>query len=592
MTIKKLPEYLINRLKAWEIVERPASIIKEVIENSLDANATKISLNIIDWWKKLIQIEDNWHGIEHLDMDLVLERYATSKIQNEEDLDNIKQYWFRWEALASISEVSRTTIVSKTKESIIWTKINKINSEIIKKTVPTSFDQGTTITIEDLFFNVPARLKFLKSAQTEYFYCYNTFLDIAIHNRNKSFILKKNDKVALDLPEDKSILDRINKIYKKDYSKDLHEVRHETENIFLNWYVSNPNLRFWSGENIKFFVNWRPIQDKTLKRAVMDSYKRQITPWDYPFAIISLDINPEKVDVNVHPRKSEVKFLDTNQIYNLVLSNIQKVLWQNKITEIKQNFWNYSYKENYNKIDFYTSPNTVNHKIDWQKNKSESIFTKQDYWNFFQINHFDNSIKEDTIQNDVVWEYQIVWQIRDSYIVLQNSEKIFYIDQHALAERISFEKMKSQLDPQNKSNKISPKLLLQPISLEIPKIINIESKLEEINKLGFDCGLISDEKIIVYSVPKIFDDYKIDLVKLFYHIFYLDKISFDNILDKIFATKACKTSIKAWQKLSYEQIKNLIKDWFENIKWMFVCQHWRPFFVSIPKKEIDKRFDR
>ena len=214
MAIHKLPDYVINRLKAWEIVERPSSILKELVENSLDAQAQNIEIVINDWWKSFISVQDDWTWIELSDIDLLLERYATSKIQTDEDLYKISSYWFRWEALASISEVSKITIVTKTQYAQIWTKLQKKWWDISSSHIAVSFEHWTIVEVEDLFFNVPARQKFLKSAQTEYFYCYSYFVNVALWHIDKRRTLKKNNRIIFDLkPSD--LIWRINDIYKQ-----------------------------------------------------------------------------------------------------------------------------------------------------------------------------------------------------------------------------------------------------------------------------------------------------------------------------------------------------------------------------------------
>jgi len=602
LAITKLPEHLINRLKAWEVVERPASVLKELMENSLDADANKISVNIEEWWKKLIQIEDDWHGIELSDMELLLERYATSKIKNAEDLLKISSYWFRWEALASISEVSKTTIMSKTAYSEIGTKITKRWQEIVMKHQPVSFDHGTIISIEDLFYNVPARLKFLKSPQTEYYYCYNIFLDMALRHRQKHFILHKNGKLIFDLEPKDNILDRINDLYKKNYSPNLNEIKNQNDYMTIQWFVSDPSLRFWSSENIKIFVNSRPIKDRIIHKAMMDAYHRQISPGEYPFALIMIDIHPEQVDVNVHPKKTEVKFANPKDLYQIIFNAIQNTLGEHKIWQVnststtnfqtsiwfKKGFIANPNQFSFNQIDQNTN-NISQPFLNQNQSKQPSINTQRSFWEI-------DKVSEEIFQNDILWEYQLIWQIRNSYIAIQNSENIFYIDQHALAERIAFEKMKSDVSTINNwdttTSLLLPELLLTPLSIEIWWLQNINSKIEQLNNLWFDTSLLWENKLVIYAVPQIFVQYKIDFNILFNQILYLENINFDHILDKIFASKACKTSIKAWHKLSSEQMLNLIKDWFKYIEGMFVCQHWRPFFIQIPKTQIDKLFDR
>ncbi len=569
MSIRKLPEYLINRLKAWEIVERPASILKELIENSLDAGALTIKIDIHDGGKSLITIEDDGSWIELSDMDLLFERYATSKIHGEQDLFNLSSYGFRWEALASIAEVSKTTIISKTEYSEIGTKITKSGMDSIVKHQPVGFTHGTLVTIQDLFYNVPARLKFLKSSQTEFFYCYNYIVDIAIMHPDKTFIFKKNDKVVFDLQPRDSLMERIIDIYKKDRSAHIKELDFKSEELSLYGIVGNAQLLFWSAENIKIYVNKRPVQDKIIRKALMDAYYRQITPGEYPLAILMIDAKPSFVDVNVHPRKLEVKFADSRKVYDVVHSNIQNALWEKKISNVSQSFTPLNTPWNVN----IGSSSLLYDQISAQPNITQStMFTTQEPQPF---------------RNDEIGEYKVIGQLWNAYILLESDDAIYYIDQHALAERILFEKIKKSIAEWSSSE-----TLLQPLILEITNIPNLDEKLEEINILGFDVSMIGENKIAIYAVPQIFSVYKIDMEKIFNHILYMETITFNYILDKIFATHACKVSIKAGDRLSFPEMINLVKDGFVHIPWLFVCQHGRPFFVKTEKKDIDRLFDR
>lgn len=628
MAIQKLPEYIINRLKAGEVVERPASVIKELTENSLDAGATELEIHIKNWGKSFLSVKDNGSGIELSDMDLLLERYATSKIKDDKDLQNISSYGFRGEALASISEISKISITSKTKYAQIASKLQKRGAEIAVSHHPHNIEQGTEVIVEDLFFNVPARLKFLKSAQTEYYYCYNLFIELALYHFDKSFKLFKDDKLIFDLQSEENILPRINAIFKKDRTEKLLPISYTNENIALNGIIGDPSLRFWSGENIKIFVNSRPVQDKIIKRAIMDSFRRQITPWEFPLAVLFIQTTGTFVDVNVHPRKMEVKFIDSQQVFHAVTTAIKTAFAENKISHsqgidpnhfypnngnpsfqntqqstqqnIQQNnYQNYWYKNN---KPYYSNPNPQQHY------SSENLFWSQEWTtNLRGTSTFESNIPQEVFSNSEIGEYQIIGQIWNSYIILQANEALYYVDQHALAERIAFEKMKKMyhietnneevpITKREKEDSISPWLnpepLLNPLKYELSNIPNLEQKIEELNHIGFDCALISENKLVVYSIPKIFVIYPIDLEKLFNQVLYLEQITFDIFLDNIFATKACKTSIKAGHKLSFEQMAQLIKDGFEHIEWLFVCQHGRPFFIQIDKKNIDKLFDR
>ncbi len=590
MAIAKLADYVINRLKAWEVVNRPSNVLKELVENSIDAWATSLEINIVDWGKNLISVQDNWEWIQLSDMDLLLERYATSKLKTDEDLLSLSSYWFRWEALASIAEVSKITVLSKTAYSEIGTKLTKRWTEKIVNHQPVPFENGTVITVEDLFYNVPARLKFLKSTQTEFYYCYNYFVDVALWHHDKDFIFKKNDKVVFDLKATDDLIDRINEIFKKDWKNNLKTLDYADDDLTITWVVSDPTIRFWSSENIKIYVNSRPIQDKIIYKAIMDAYNRQISPWEFPFVVLKLDIKPELIDVNVHPSKLQVKFVDSQKIYQLVYNSVYKCLSDNKITSVVHDFiWSENSGNTQNYYNKTPWQNVFLGSRDFNKKSEDNIFwfQEQKIKGFPLSNNqtFDFYDDSKTYSNPDIWDYQIVWQLWNTYIVLQSNDALYYIDQHALAERIAFENMK-------KATSLKKELLLQPVKFSVTDIPDLQEKITQLNELWFDCSLLSENVMVVYAVPNIFITYPVDLETLFNYVLYLEDINFNHVLDGVFATKACKTSIKAWHKLSYEQMANLVKEWFDSIEGMFVCQHWRPFFVKIEKGSVDKMFDR
>ena len=568
-TIHKLPPYLINILKAWEIVERPASVIKELIENSLDAWANNILVEIKNWWKDFIKVEDDWSWIIKEDLPLSIERYATSKIKDENDLQSINSYWFRWEALAAISEVSRFKIISKfieSEENIAFQLI-KENNKIDIKPIWVNFDHWTQVIVEDLFYNTPVRRKFLKSSKTEEKYIREIFLNFAIVNFDKNFKLKIDWKVVYNLFWKESLMDRIYEIYPNQWHKHFKIVENWWWDYNIYWVISDSSLTFLSPDNIKIFVNKRPITDKIIKKAILEAYYRQLPHGEYPFAILFLEINPRLLDVNVHPRKLEVKFLDSGSVYNFVYKSIVTIFETDKISS--SNLSVYAFKS--------TSFNFWNNlDLDFSKN----IFVNRslDTYNKKEINIRDFNLR-------------IIWQLRNTYIILEDNDNMYIVDQHALAERVKFEKLKKDwLDW-----KVNSYILLNPLNIDIWKNVDfLDKKIEKLSNLGFDIWWLWWNKIVVYSVPEVLNIYKIDLNLLIPKLLDLDieEISLEKVLDQIWATKACKTSIKAWQKLSYQEMENLIKEWFEYIKGQFVCQHWRPSFVKIPKNNIEDMFDR
>lgn len=606
MSIHKLPDFVINRLKAWEVVQRPASLLKELVENSLDAGATELIITINDGGKSFLSLQDNGCGIELSDMDLLLERYATSKIDSEQDLFSLKSYGFRGEALASIAEVSKISVLTKTKYAEIWTKLVRRGNENVIKHLGVPFEHGTLITVEDLFYNVPARLKFLKSAQTEFYYCYNYFVDIALYHYDKAFILKKNDKLVFDLKPARDLQSRILDIFKKDWWEKLIPLTQKFEKLEISGVISDASLRFGSGENIKIYVNERPIQDKIIRKALMDAYVRQITPGEYPLAILMFKIDPSEVDVNVHPAKLQVKFADSQMIYQVVYQTISELLGKHKIWFVGSEF--FQWKGTASSSSFAQSSAFPSQKPDFsaflaaegkegqksdflspwiggRKAENEALFG---LWGS-QISQFGSLDAEHNQEqfyfHKDIGEYQILGQLWNMYIALQADTALYLIDQHALAERIAFEKMKTSQD-------LTPESLLQPLKFEVTQIIHLEQKIEELNQLGFEISLLSENVIVIYAIPKVFVQYPVDMWVLLNYVLYLEEITFDHLLDGVYATKACKASIKAGHKLSYLQMQQLVQDGFEFIPGMFVCQHGRPFFVKMDKKHIDGLFDR
>lgn len=583
MAIQRLPQYLINKLKAGEIIERPASVVKELIENSVDAGATSILLEIRDGGNTLIKVEDNGSGILAQDIDLAIDRYATSKIIDEQDLLNISTYGFRGEALASISEVSKFKIQTKTADVQIGDEITKIWKDIFKKNIPLDKEHWTKIFVEDIFFNTPVRKKFLKSAITEYRYIYEIFVNFALVNYNINFKLIKDDKLILDLPAKDDHFSRIFDIYKKDREKHIKIVEKQDKNFQIYWVISDASLSFPSPDNIKIFVNKRIINDRIIKKAIIEAYYRQIAVWSYPLATIFWEINPELVDVNVHPRKIEVKFLDPNSIYNFTKQAIEQTLSKDKFSSGTFQSLVTNTSSDFGFKDQYKSQNT---QQQWWLDldiRPQILWNSQDGFN--NLLNFENSLDSGVNDNSTT---KILWQIWDSFIVIEDGDFLYFVDQHVIAERILFDQMKRETSEKG----LHAEILLDPITIDISKNIDISTKLESLNQLWFDVSLFGENKIILYAVPNIFVKYKIDLDILINKIIYLENINLDIVLDQIFATKSCKAAIKAGEKLNFEQMKRLIQDWLQKIDGMFVCQHGRAGVIKIPKQDIEKLFGR
>lgn len=596
MSIKKLPQHVINKLKAWEIVERPMAVVKELVENSLDAWATSLKVTIEKWGKKLIKIQDNGEWISKDDLLLTIERYATSKIAQMEDLEHIMSYGFRGEALASISEVSIFRIQTKTKDSPIWYELYRSGSHFQIKEIPFATEHGTIVIVEDLFHMIPVREKFLKSDTTERWYIRKLLHEYAMLHFEKQWTIIKDGKNNLTLQPATSVWERLLWLTKPSWSENLKEVAYKDEQLNLYGLVWDASLHFPTWQYVHIFVNERPVEDKLIKKALMQAYQRQIVPWSYPFACLFIDIDPSLVDVNVHPRKMEVKFLDPWSMFTRVKESVQSAIGATKV--------NYAaFTKTPVQSGWLTRQELTWLKDIWSFVKAWKNQTGTGWLtSMFDVSDFstDSDRPQLLLDGDPI---QIIGQLRSSYIVAQWVEDVYYIDQHAVAERIAFEKMKNQW----KEEWFTQEVLLQPLSIQPPKDVDVDVLLPLVQTLGFDISWLSESTLVVYAVPRVFVNHQMDieLISQFirptaqsFHDAWKelsDDVQYEFfalMLDEIAWMKACKAAIKAWQSLNRLEMEQLLRDANTHISGMFVCQHGRPSVVRVRKSEVEKLFER
>ncbi len=584
MPIRVLPNHIINKLKAGEIVERPASICKELIENALDAHASHIVVSILWWWKDRIQVEDDGVWISQADIPLTLTRYATSKIVDENDLYSLSTYWFRGEALASISEVSQVTIMTKTSQDMIASKLSNATWGISVVPVPVAGKQGTTVIIENLFYNVPVRQKFLKSSQTEYFYCYDVFLWYALMHWDKHWVLQKDMKTVYDLPICTDFIERFRQLFKDERVEHIRILDFDNDALRMYWVFSDAALSFGSPEHIKIYVNQRPVQDRILKKAIMQAYDRQLAGGLYPLAFLFVDISSDAVDVNVHPRKQEVRFADPGSMYQCVLQAVRQALGDQKIMQVDESQLKQLASSSFTHHSLH-SPVTDSYV--WAGARLPFSYEPQISLGVWSQDSEDRLISFSEENASIPLQWRIIWQLRDMYVLLEDNDFLYVVDQHALAERIAYERMRTYSAETNTSHQ-----LLQPVSISTSPAFPSEQYETILSSLWFDVSLLSSNQIAIYSIPTFFADYADDLEYVVRMIMTLGNPTFEKISDTLYAEKACKTSIKAWQRLYPQEMQSLIKQWLETIPWMFVCQHGRPFMWRFDKWDMDTLFHR
>ena len=611
--IKVLSSQISNMIAAGEVLERPSSAVKELVENSIDAGADRIIVEIENGGKTMIKVTDNGCGMSEDDARTCFLRHATSKISKEEDLEKIATLGFRGEALASIAAVSEVTLETRTKDSIAGTKVVIRAGEIIEVS-DTGCNIGTIITIKDLFFNTPVRMKFLKSDQTEAAYITEIMEKLILAKPEISFLLIKNKKEVLYSAGDNNEFSNLLNIYSKDICDNLIKINYEKDYIKIKGYVGNEKILRNNRKNQVFFVNGRVVKNKIFYSAVDEALKEKVMVSKYPFIILDININPEYVDVNVHPTKAEIKFSNDREIYNHIYSAVSS---SHKVEgmEVKSTSSFETEEElNNEKYESFSFIKPTEFKEEKPKKFSLNL-NKKEYNNEF--NAVDTpkfealtpkfrapevpyiSAKDDTVKSDdfteeneqKVEDYKIIGQIFSTFVIIEKDDKMYLLDQHAAHERLIFDKLKKEFE--NKEI-ISQKLLIPKIiKLSPAEYILVSENKEVFEGLGFDMSEFSESEFAVREIP-----FELSIEQISDTILEICDIIKENKTslitykqEKALETLACKSAIKANMNFSDFELKKLVADvlYLQNAN---TCPHGRPLFVSYKKSELEKQFKR
>ena len=608
--INLLDKTIYNRIAAGEVVERPSSIVKECVENSLDANATSICVEIKNGGIKQIIISDNGDGIEYSELKKVFMPHATSKISSVEDLDKICTLGFRGEALASIGSVSMVNVKSKYKESEMGGQIN-MNGGEISNPEPFGCPTGTTITVKNLFYNVPARAKFLRSEKTEEAQITNLMSRFILANPSVNFKYIVNDKIIYQTIG-KTLLDAIYVIYGKEIANNLLPINIKNNDISLNGYVCKPVYAKPNKTYQTLVINGRYVNNNIISTAVYSAFENYLLKNKYPLFILHLQIPFDQIDVNVHPNKMDVKFENSNKIFGIVLNavsqallnanNIVDVVEEDKVDNINQstklnevaNGISFN-TQSFNKI---TDPSEIFNAIkpviiskesaqNITLKQEDSIFTKLDKQDYIK-NKFDNqSSIFDNLKSDKSYKY--VGTLFNTYNIIEFENNAYIIDQHAAHERLLYQ---SYTENYNTGMPVIQDLLVPYIfKVNYNEKQFINDNISEFKKLGFDIEEFGMQDYKLNSVPLILQDIN---VKTFIDdvLNNLDFVSKDALQIKNFlATKACKAAVKGGQKLTDNEITKLM-DEIISTKTPLLCPHGRPIVIKITIQELEKWFKR
>ena len=553
-----LDDLTINKIAAGEVIERPANVVKELVENSIDAGATKIVVEIKNGGKTLVKIVDNGKGISANDIPLSLERHATSKIRRIEDLEHTYSMGFRGEALASIASISELTMLTRTAEEN-GTKIIAEAGEIIKVD-EIGLPVGTTIMVEKLFFNTPVRYKFLKNDATEFRYIKEWVQKTALVNSNIAFKLINDGKIVFQTNGNGNIRDIIYLLYGKEIEKNLLEVNYENEGIKVTGVIGNTTIARDNRKSQILYLNKRNIKNQILTNSADQAFKGATGIGKYGFFILNLEMPANYYDVNVHPTKMEVRFNDEDKLYKVFYHAIKSAMLN---SEFLDNNEKEQKKENYieNELEFLT-------------------------------NKFQNEAPVELInrENKREIEYKYIGILFRTFIIIEIGNDMFLIDQHAGHERILYEQIKENYKNHIQNNS---QLMLIPevFNLSHKEIEFVKENIELFRNTGFDIELFGEDSVKISGIPDI--EYKVNKNRMFLDVLdemiTTERTAIKDVEERFIATVACKAAVKANMDLTRQEVDNLIQRLLK-LKNPFTCPHGRPTTIKFSKEELFKKY--
>ncbi|WP_073507664.1 DNA mismatch repair endonuclease MutL [Streptobacillus notomytis] len=597
--IKILDDSISNIIAAGEVVENPASMIKELLENALDAGSTSIQIEVLNGGI-YVKISDNGKGMSREDVLLSIERHATSKISTKEDIFNLRTYGFRGEALASIAAVSKLSISSKTAEDKMGTILNAY-AGVVRKYESFSRSIGTEIEIRDLFYNTPARKKFLRKEGTEYNKIKDIVLKEALANPHVSITLYIDGKTTLKTTGN-GMENTIFELFGKNVLKNLEK--------FEYGYLGNVEILRSSKEYIYTYVNGRYVKSNLIDRAVIDAYYTKLMRGRYPFVILMYDVNPQEIDVNVHPSKKIIKFSDEKIVYGDIKRSIENFFyefdrrsWQPTLIPKTKEIVEDDVKIKYEPLntllkdeeEIITEPLLFKEKTDFEVKESKLIYENP----FYEKEEEEIILEKEEKKSEYlqpffekkegeVKYYEVLGQIFDTYILVSRDNNLEIYDQHIIHERLLYEELMANFE----KKQISSQILLLPELIDITPVDKdiIFSNMEIFEGLGFEIDEISNNQIALRAVPNF--NFRESVTNILENILIdlKNKNKVGDIREKIIISMSCRGAIKAGQKLNIKEMQNMVRRLHEVGK--YTCPHGRPIISKISKYDLDKMFGR
>lgn len=580
--IKRLSENVINQIAAGEVVERPLSVVKELVDNAIDSGADRIKIEVLSGGQELIKVSDNGCGMDEVDLKLCFERHATSKL-NESNLDYITNLGFRGEAIPSIASVACVTIDTKIKAAVSGLCLS-VDGGVFGKVKPSAIMEGTCVEVRNLFCYTPARLKFLKSIKAEKAAILNLIQNYVLSYYNISFSLWFDGKEALASIASSSLdTKKLEQIFGSDIVSQVIPINQVIGDITLSGFIGLPNYNHASQQMMFSYVNKRIVKDKVINTAMKVAYQNLIPLGRYPFCILNIEIDPYEIDVNVHPAKTEIRFREPNRVRSVIINCIRNSIRAEELN-VKVPVSQLSYPNAIYQTRTVVTPAYVANESYRPSYRTSSI-SQPNQVSLNEINEEEKISKNQPLGH-------ALRQIDCTYIIAANEDNLILVDQHAAHERIVLESYKNNLA----EAKVAVQMLLIPVIVNLP-IVQIETLLaqkQEITKLGFEIDKFGINQLSISSCPIYFDQDEIaSFIEYLAH--FIEDHGADHIFEKyytdILGNIACRMSIRAGRSLNIAEMNNLLRA-IEGTSFSSECNHGRPTFKVLDKKQLAKMFER
>ncbi|MCK4570588.1 DNA mismatch repair endonuclease MutL [Candidatus Bipolaricaulota bacterium] len=577
MPILRLAKALTQKIAAGEVIDRPASVVKELVENAVDARSENIEVSIVEGGKAGITIRDDGTGMSEADLQLSIERYATSKIATEEDLYNIKSLGFRGEALASVAAVSRLTIITRVDEGEDAHELVAEEGKLVELR-PAARSRGTTIEVRDLFYNVPVRAKFLGAVRTEFLHINRVVQRMALLRPDIGWKVRHGERDVFSAPKVETLLDRIAQVYGADVAQSMIPIEITRDGIEVHGYISRPDLKRGNRRDQMFVVNGRTISDRGLSFILSSAYRGILRPGSFPIALIFVTVPLDEVDVNIHPRKEEVRFANPRKVQDAVSAALQKALSSRAVVMPLGGSTGDAGRGGRSSAPSFQPAQ--------QRGKRQLGL---DLRHEITLSKTLNEAEKVSVRGD----RRVLGQIHNTYLLVETSEGLDIVDQHIAHERVLYERLRREWPAG-----IVRQIFLLPARIEVAfeQSSILSSHLDELAEIGLVLDEFGGGTFLVREFPQALADYQAmrgfqELVESLADVLVAQGDLKDALYDRLLSQLACSAAIKAGESIPLVEAQELVEELMEMGN-PYTCPHGRPVIISYAKHELDKRFKR